>query len=163
MCSKEDIHRFPKTHTKNHYSKETLMKSNFYRIFSLFMAIVMLTASLQGITLHSHATSPSFTNPITGTVQGEGYDESAGHNGIDLYPYNYGDPVYAVASGTITYSCPRNHTRIYQTGDDCCSVKILLDEPFTYNGYTYISAFYTHMSALEYDIYCGYKQRCFQQ
>ncbi len=136
------------------------MKSNFYRIFSLFMAIVMLTASLQGITLHSHATSPSFTNPITGTVQGEGYDESAGHNGIDLYPYNYGDPVYAVASGTITYSCPRNHTRIYQTGDDCCSVKILLDEPFTYNGYTYISAFYTHMSALEYDIYCGYKQAC---
>lgn len=126
-----------------------------------FLCSVLLVFSTIVIPQHTHATaSTSFQNPISGTVQGSGYAESAGHYGIDLYPYNYGDPIYAVASGTITYSCTQNHTKVVQPGDTCGSVKILLDEPFTYNGYTYVSAFYTHMSALVYDIYCDLRDEC---
>lgn len=116
-----------------------------------------------GVAIPVSATDYGLLNPISGTVQGAGYDESAGHYGIDLYPYNYGDPVYAVASGTIMYSCERNHTSVYQEGDDCCTVKIILDEPITYNGTTYVCAFYTHMSSLVYDIYCGYKAACVEE
>ncbi len=133
------------------------------RVLSAIMALAMLCTMMCGITVPVTATSYELLNPITGTVQGAGYDETAGHYGIDLYPYNYGDPVYAVASGTIMYSCPRNHTKEYQSGDDCCTVKIILDEPITYNGTTYVCAFYTHMSALVYDIYCGYKAACVEE
>lgn len=115
---------------------------------------------MHGIVIPASAADYDLVNPISGTVQGAGYDESAGHYGIDLYPYNYGDPVYAVSSGTLMYSCERNHTREYQAGDDCCTVKIILDEPITYNGMTYVCAFYTHMSSLVYDVYCGYKDAC---
>lgn len=129
--------------------------------FISFLCSVLLVFSTIVIPQHTHAVaSTSFLNPISGTVQGSGYAEDAGHYGIDLYPYSYGDPVYTVASGTITYSCAQNHTKVIQSGDTCGSVKILLDEPFTYNGYTYVSAFYTHMSALVYDIYCGFNSGC---
>ncbi len=129
------------------------------RTLALLIAIILMISSV-GLVHPVYATSNELLNPITGTVQGAGYDESAGHYGIDLYPYSYGDPIYAVASGTIMYSCPRNHTSAVQTGDDCCTVKIILDEPITYNGTTYVCAFYTHMSSLVYDIYCGYKPAC---
>lgn len=131
-----------------------------HKILSMVMAVTMICTMMCGTVIPASASDYGFVNPISGTVQGAGYDESAGHYGIDLYPYNYGDPVYAVASGTITYSCEENHTKVIQTGDDCGSVKILLDEPFSYNGYTYVSAFYTHMSDLVYDIYCGFNSGC---
>ncbi len=132
------------------------MKGKLLKIAMLFgiLTFILTTTVLAAGTL---------VNPITGTVQGAGYDESSGHYGIDLYPENYGDPVYAVASGTIMYSCPRNHTREYQSGDDVCSVKIILDEPITHNGTTYVCAFYTHMSELVYDIYCGYNTACVEE
>ena len=132
----------------------------FRRIISVVLTVALLGISLFGAAMPVSAETFGFTNPITGTVQGSGYDENAGHMGIDLYPYSYGDPIYAVASGTITYSCEKNHTKAIQPNDDCCSVKILLDEPFTYNGYTYVSAFYTHMSDLVYDVYCGFNSNC---
>ncbi len=141
-----------------------MKKSQFRKTLRKFICGVMTLATIcgtvPGMTVPALAEEYGFVNPITGTVQGTGYDESSGHNGIDLYPYNYGDPVYAVAPGTITYSCEKNHTHAVQSGDDCGSVKILLDEPFTYNGYTYVSAFYTHMSELVYDIYCGFNNNC---
>ena len=130
------------------------------KALSTMMVLAMLCTMLSEIMVPVKAASYELFNPISGSVQGTGYDENAGHYGIDLYPYNYGDPVYAVASGTIMYSCPRNHTKVYQSGDDCCTVKIILDEPITYNGMTYVCAFYTHMSSLVYDIYCGYKPDC---
>ena len=132
----------------------------FRRIISVVLTVALLGISLFGAAMPVSAETFGFTNPITGTVQGSGYDENAGHMGIDLYPYSYGDPIYAAASGTITYSCEKNHTKAIQPNDDCCSVKILLDEPFTYNGYTYVSAFYTHMSDLVYDVYCGFNSNC---
>lgn len=130
------------------------------RIVSVVLTLSMICTLLCVGTVPTSAASYDLLNPISGTVQGTGYDESAGHYGIDLYPYNYGDPVYAVSSGTLMYSCERNHTKEYQTGDDCCTVKIILDEPITYNGMTYVCAFYTHMSSLVYDVYCGYKDAC---
>ena len=108
------------------------------RLLALVLAVIMVVTSVNIVA--TGAEQPKLVNPITGTVQGAGYDENSGHDGIDLYPYNYGDPVYAVASGTIMYSCTRNHTREYQAGDDCCTVKIILDEPITYNGTTYVCA-----------------------
>jgi len=134
-----------------------------HRLLLVVMAVVMVVSVLPVCSTAETSSAYDLVNPITGTVQGVGYDESAGHNGIDLYPYNYGDPVYAVASGTLMYSCPRNHTRIYKSGDDCCTVKIILDEPITHNGMTYVCAFYTHMSSLVYDVYCGYKAACVEE
>jgi len=130
------------------------------KIVSIIMTLSMICTLFCGLTIPTSAANYDLLNPISGTVQGTGYDERAGHYGIDLYPYNYGDPVYAVSSGTLMYSCERNHTREYQSGDDCCTVKIILDEPLTYNGVTYVCAFYTHMSSLVYDVYCGYKDAC---
>ena len=127
------------------------MKKAMKKAIAFLLLSVMLLQMLPvfaGITFEASAEPRTLLNPISGTVQGAGYDESAGHYGIDLYPYNYGDPVYAVASGTLMYSCPRNHTQEYQSGDDLCTVKIILDEPITYNGMTYVCAFYTHMSDL---------------
>lgn len=131
------------------------------RFISALLSLVMAISLLAYLPIQVEATGGyGFTNPISGTVQGAGYDESAGHYGIDLYPYNYGDPVYAVASGTLMYSCERNHTKVIQPGDDCCTVKIILDNPITYNGVTYVCAYYTHMSSLVYDVYCGYNNAC---
>ena len=102
-----------------------------HRILTMLMAVLMICTMMDGIVIPASAADYDLVNPISGTVQGAGYDESAGHYGIDLYPYNYGDPVYAVSAGTLMYSCERNHTREYQAGDDCCTVKIILDEPIT--------------------------------
>lgn len=134
-----------------------------YQLTATILLAAMLFAMVCEFIPPVTAADYELLNPITGTVQGAGYDETAGHYGIDLYPYNYGDPVYAVASGTIMYSCERNHTKAIQSGDDCCTVKIILDEPITYNGTKYVCAFYTHMSALVYDVYCGYKSACVEE
>ncbi len=137
-----------------------IQKIHVQRLLSVILATLMICSVMGELMLPASSTEVNLVNPITGTVQGAGYDESAGHNGIDLYPYNYGDPVYAVASGTLMYSCERNHTSVYKVGDNCCSVKIILDKPITHNGMTYVCAFYTHMSSLVYDVYCGYNKSC---
>ncbi len=140
--------------------KQTLLTTKC--IFALLVVCIMLLGIWPGIMMPVFAVEttglPTFVAPITGTVHGAGYDESAGHFGIDLYPSEgYGAPVHAIGSGTLIYSCPDHHT---STPGDKCSAKILLDEPFTYNGYNYISAYYTHMSGLVYDVYCNDRSGC---
>ena len=66
-----------------------------------------------------------------------------------------GTPIYAVADGKITYS-EYGHTVNTGAHETAYSVKILLDNPFTYGGVTYISAYYTHMqSNLVYNVACN--------
>ncbi|MBQ8208651.1 MAG: peptidoglycan DD-metalloendopeptidase family protein [Clostridia bacterium] len=119
------------------------------KLLSLTFVLIFMFSALGAWTVSIGAENADFLVPITGTVQGTGYE----HAGVDIHA-SKGTPVYAVADGTIIYS-EFGHTPVYSGYEDVdtrYSVKIELNEPLEYNGQTYVNAFYTHLSGLVYEV-----------
>jgi len=89
--------------------------------------------------------------PIHGTEAGYSSD-----TGLDIAAPK-GTPCYAAASGTIIYS-EYGHTRWTTPPDTPYSVLIKLDKPFTFEGRIANYIWYTHLSALQYNVPDGSSQ-----
>lgn len=120
------------------------------RIFALILSVLMIVCAVGTPVAEEDFGFGVLTQ--AGSVQGTGYE----HGGIDIH-CAMGTPIYACADGTITYS-EAGHTSNNKPHETAFSVKIKLATPFTYNGYKYVSAFYTHFSKLVYDVAEGSKK-----